>query len=464
MMRIGICFLLSVVAFATPAFVSSPAVADWPRIFGGAPAEPGTPEWWKAHKKESVMEVGKGYKVAGYEGYFDAKGRPIDAPLSSVARSLDEKESKGIAPWLDPKPAINRAKVAVGMGPNEERARQAVAEGEKALAAKQFADAEKLFKEAMSRSPDTAIEQQAMFGLGESKFFRDNYYDSVDDYGKLLEKYSSTPRFDDVIERLWAIGQYWDAHHKQSQEWAIQPNMFDKTRPTFDTAGHAIKAYEAIRLNDPTGPRADDAVMATANIYFRREQYEDADYHYTLVREEYPRSEFQFEAHLLGLQSKLRKYKGADYDGKALEEAKKLAKQIRVQFNGRLSSEESDRLAKTQADVQRMIAERDLRMAQYYDDTDHNLAAKYYYSQVAQKFPETGVAREAQSRMVAIADQPDVPEERLAWLVEQFPENAERARVARVPELAGSSTLVADERGNSGVTPASGTVSPSTTR
>ena len=97
-------------------------------------------------------------------------------------------------------------------------------------------------------------------------------------------------------------------------------------------------------MNDPTGPRADDAIMATANIYFRQGKYEDADYHYSLLRREYPRSEFQFEAHLLGLQSKMRKYQGADYDGTPLEEAKDLVKQLHVQFAGQLKPEEKERL------------------------------------------------------------------------------------------------------------------------
>ena len=69
--------------------------------------------------------------------------------------------------------------------------------------------------------------------------------------------------------------------------------------------------------------------MATANIYFRRGKYDDADYHYTLLRKEYPRSELQFEAHLLGLQAKMRKYQGENYDGTPLEEAKVLVKQLR---------------------------------------------------------------------------------------------------------------------------------------
>ena len=112
-----------------------------------------------------------------------------------------------------------------------------------------------------------------------------------------------------------------------------------------------MKTYENIRLNDPTGPLADDAIMATANSYFRRGRYNDADYQYDLLRKEYPRSDHQFNAHMLGLQCKLRKYQGPDYDGTPLEEAEQLVKQQRTQFAGELDATSSRRLAEIDAQV-----------------------------------------------------------------------------------------------------------------
>ena len=138
-------------------------------------------------------------------------------------------------------------------------------------------------------------------------------------------------------------------------------------------------------MNDPTGPRADDAIMATAGIYFREGKYEDADYHYTLLRREYPRSEFQFEAHLLGLQSKLRKYQGEDYDGTPLEEAQQLVTQLRRNFNNQLSPEERDRLKIVSASLTEQQATRTMKMAKYYDGTKHYGAANTYYAEVIEK-------------------------------------------------------------------------------
>ena len=95
-------------------------------------------------------------------------------------------------------------------------------------------------------------------------------------------------------------------------------NFKDKTMPFWDSTGNTVAVYESIRMDDPTGPLADDATMATANTLFLKGRYEDAGYHYDLMRTEFPQSEFQAQAHLLGMQSKLQSYQGPQYDDKPL--------------------------------------------------------------------------------------------------------------------------------------------------
>ena len=73
----------------------------------------------------------------------------------------------------------------------------------------------------------------------------------------------------------------------------------------------------------------------TANAFFVRGRWSDADYYYTLLRNDYPKSEFQVQAHLLGLAMKLKLYQGPDYDGKALLEADELIDQMLVPVSAR---------------------------------------------------------------------------------------------------------------------------------
>ncbi|MEX0641378.1 MAG: hypothetical protein WD468_01690, partial [Pirellulales bacterium] len=136
-----------------------------------------------------------------------------------------------------------------------------------------------------------------------------------------------------------------------------------------------------------------------------------------------------------GLQAKLRKYQGADYDGTPLEESKQLVKQLRMQFAGRLSPEEKERLRVVEGQLNLEIATRDYRMAEFNDGTKHYGAARYYYAQVIQKYPNTELATQARERMAEITEEPDQPPKRLAWFVDLFPESSERSRVAQIPEL-----------------------------
>lgn len=425
--------------------------------FGPEKPAVGTTQWWKKNKRKSEFVVSQGYRVEGVEGFFDQNGRPIDKPTDRVA--LNEKPG-GLLPALDPQVTYGRIKKAVGLKPNHEAAQQLFTEAEELFAQEKYGRAATRYADAAARWPHSKIEEDSLYMIGECHFFNDRYMKARDAYNALVEKYPNSRHMNKLIENQFEIAQYWEREYFDSLKLPLSPNAIDKTRPTFDTIGHAIKTYESIRLNDPTGPRADDAIMATAGIHFRRQRYNDSDYHYTLLRQEYPRSEFQFEAHLLGLQAKLQRYQGPDYDGKPLEEAKLLAKQLNKQFAHRLSAEEKERLRTVNAELNLQIAQRDMQLGYYYEGKDYYLAARKHYNEVVQKFPDSEIAQAARDRIAVISDEPDVPPERMAWFTDLFPESRELKRVARIPELEDGKTLIAlapenEEETSGGVTPVS---------
>src|SRR4029453_18733552 len=113
------------------------------------------------------------------------------------------------------------------------------------------------------------IEQDAMFMLAESYLYDDRLIKARDAYDALVKEFPNTRYMDRLIAQEWRIAQYWEHYEDYSPDLVGTPNAYDKSRPWLDTVGNAIKTYDNIRLNDPTGPKADDAIMATANIYFR---------------------------------------------------------------------------------------------------------------------------------------------------------------------------------------------------
>ena len=108
-------------------------------------------------------------------------------------------------------------------------------------------------------------------------------------------------------------------------------------------------------------------------------------------------------------------------------------KQLKAQFAGELSAEERKRLAEIEAQLNQKFAERDFRMAKYYDDIERYGSAKFYYGELIRKYPGTPLAQQAQERYVALDGKPDHPQSKVKWFIDLFPENAERQSIAQVP-------------------------------
>jgi outer membrane protein assembly factor BamD (BamD/ComL family) len=321
-------------------------------------------------------------------------------------------------------------KTLIGKGVNPQKARELYVDAEgmyqQALQAESdqqpnlFAQAAKQFQEAADRWPDSALEEDAMFMAGEAYFFADMYPKANDSWERLLKKYPNSKHLDPIESRRFAIAQFWlDTHYKAPESvWTF--NLTDKSRPTRDTFGNAVRVFDRIRLDDPTGKLADDATLAAGNAYFAKQRYLDADNFYTDLRKTFPGSEHQYRAHLLGLKSKLLSYQGTDYSGVPLDEAEKLIKQIQRQFPQE-SAQEREYLARAYAEVRFKKAEREWKLAQYYDRRGEYGAARFHYDILAGDFAETPFAGQARSRLGEVADKPAVPPQRLQWLVEAFP-------------------------------------------
>jgi outer membrane protein assembly factor BamD (BamD/ComL family) len=332
---------------------------------------------------------------------------------------------------------FDRLRTAFGPKRDPDAARSLLEQAEARYRARDFAAAGALYQKAAARAADSPLEEDTLFMLAECQFFCDAYPRATDTYTKLLKKFPGTRRLDDAIARLFAIAQYWQDYDLAKPRWPIAPNLGDKTRRPFDTLGHALKIYETIRLTDPTGPRADDTLMATAAAYFTRGRYQDADYYFDLLRREYPKSEFQFEAHLLGLQCKLRKYQGPEYDGRPLEEAEKLARQLLVQFPDKVDKER-ERIGAMRAEVAAQAALRDWKMAEYYANCGHYTAARLYYRRLVDEQPETTLARRAQQRLAAHAGRPDATVPPLARVAQLLAERRSDASAPAAEPAAGA--------------------------
>jgi outer membrane protein assembly factor BamD (BamD/ComL family) len=285
-----------------------------------------------------------------------------------------------------------------------------------------FLEASEKFAEAGSRWPDSALEEDALFRAGESCFFADYYVKANDYFEQLVKKYPNTRYLDLVGARRFLIAKYWLDLNAEPGYKGIGINLTDNRLPWSDTHGNAIRIYDRMRLDDPTGKLADDATIAAGNASFAKGDFEKADQYFSDVRTHFPSSEHQFHAHYLGIQSKLLGYRGANYTGTSLEETDKLIRQVRRQFprENREKQQEIDQAAR---ETHYLLAEREWHMAKFYLRRKEYGAAQLYLETLLNEYGDTPFAERARDEAAGMKGKPRVPADRWGWLVDLFPDS-----------------------------------------
>jgi outer membrane protein assembly factor BamD (BamD/ComL family) len=286
--------------------------------------------------------------------------------------------------------------------------------------ARTYLQAAAKYETAAKKWPDSALHEDALFMVGESRFFADEYPEANKAFEQLLKQYPHSRHLDRAEARRFSIAQYWLKVQQERQLATLNFNVTDKTRPLNDTFGNALRVFDRIRLDDPTGKLADDATLAAGNAHFAAGNFIQADTFFSDLRKAYPNSEHQFVAHLLSVKAKLESYQGPEYSGDPLDQAEELIKQIRTQFPVE-SQKEREYLARAYAEVRYLQAEREWWMARYFDRRSEYLAARIHYETLVKDFPETPYLARARERLQDLSGMPDRPPERLSWLINLFP-------------------------------------------
>lgn len=278
------------------------------------------------------------------------------------------------------------------------------------------------FKKVASKYKKSEIREDALFMQGEAAYQQGNFYQAENAYAKLLRDYPSTRHLDDVSKRLFEIARQWLDFPKVAEVGEIQqanfddfgnrlpaekppesakapvwvPNFTDKSKPWFDTEGNGVACLRLIWLNDPTGPLADDALMLAASHYARRNNFVEADRHFTLLREEYPNSPHVQNAFVLGSHVKLMSYQGANYDGKTLEDAESLKKSILRLYP---DSQDSKRIEAELARMEEAKADREWELVVLYERKGNKRAQAVYCHLLIDRFPQSQAAQRAKQRL-----------------------------------------------------------------
>ncbi len=274
------------------------------------------------------------------------------------------------------------------------------------------------------------VREDSLFLLAEAYYQQERFANAQEHYEALLKDYPSTRHLNVATRRLFSIARTWlgfpdfatsndvqpvnledprstptPKKEKPPHSTILVPNLTDKSRPAFDTPGHALAALKSIWMYDPRGPLADDAIMMTASHYLRVANNQEADRYFSMLREEYPQSPHLQTSFILGSHVKLASYQGACYDVKQLEDARQLKESTLRLFP---NLPERERLKEELAQIDEARAQRLWELVQLYRRKNKPKAMVIYAEDLLDTYPHSRHAADARNVLAEL--QPELLE------------------------------------------------------
>jgi outer membrane protein assembly factor BamD (BamD/ComL family) len=257
------------------------------------------------------------------------------------------------------------------------------------------------------------VTEAALFYEAECQRLQKNYRTAVDTYTKLLVEVPHSQYTQRTCQGLFEIADYWleptrrqmDEYQEQlkGQRWFVTPASyihFSDDMPLLDTEGHATIVLNTVRLHDIRGPLGEKALLYLGTINFYRQDYKEADFYFTQLKDEYKDGPYAAKAVKQSVICKQLMTGGSIYDCRGVEESKKLLMRAQGWYPELAKEDEWIRMQLTSINIQQ--ADRDFKVAEFYQRTGHPGSAYFYYELVCRRYPRTDYASKAEQRKVEL--------------------------------------------------------------
>jgi tetratricopeptide (TPR) repeat protein len=295
-----------------------------------------------------------------------------------------------------------------------------VADAERVFHQNEYEASRKAFREVADNTLNPVmLAEKARFMEAECYRFEKKYPDAVDTYHKMLMEYPSGAYRERACTEMFKIADYWlddtrdEIQARDDGENGTVYRMkkllnYDRTKPSLDREGRALQTLDHVHLNDITGPNADKALFWCGFVNFYRGNYVEADHYFSTLVEFHKESPLRPKATELAIISKNNATGGAEYDGQKAAEALQLvhhAEGAMPEFN---TDERKDFLSRQKLAIRMQQAEKDFKMAEYYEQTKHPGSAYYSYEIVRRRYPGSKYAEIATERMAVLKDKAEL--------------------------------------------------------
>lgn len=301
----------------------------------------------------------------------------------------------------------------------EKQPEQGTAEGDVAGAKElyrqnEFSKAEKVFhRVAENTHNQSQVCEEARFYEAECLRLQSNLPKAADTYVKMLNDFPSGAYREPAVQHCFEIANKWlddtreemvqSREVREGKRWMVWPHFvhLDKESPLLDKEGRAIEVLENVRYNDMNGPLADKALFLTGSVKFFNQDYKESGLLFTQLVETHPQSEYAQQAAKLAIISKQLSTGGSDYDGRKVAEARQLVQAVQMNYP-ELAAKEQEFLTRQLIGITLQQAEKDFKVADFYERTGKLSSAYFCFQVVRQRYPGTTFFDQATERMHAL--------------------------------------------------------------
>jgi outer membrane protein assembly factor BamD (BamD/ComL family) len=379
----------------------------------------------RAHELPGLLLLGAGFLLAGgcHSTFVSSDGPDAAGAASAPAETGDKKLRLAsfqvwdpFAPPQAPPPPVDSF-VLRADGLEEEKAPEAgsaaaLLAGARELFRKgEYAKAEAVYHHvADNQKNPLPVVFEAKYYEAECLRLQGYWPKAADSYNDLLTKFPQNPYREQALQRLFEIANFWlddtrelmrenrEAH--DGKRWFVWPRWFhtDRRKPFFEEEHRAIEALEQVRFNDINGPLADKALFLAGSVKFYNEDFREAQHYFDQIHEKHPNSPLAEDAIKLAIIAKSLSTGGPEYDGREVAKARILIDAAFRSYPNLAQKEESFLVNQLKA-VNLQQAEKDFKMAEFWERTGHPGSAFFYYELVKRRYPGTKPASDAAARM-----------------------------------------------------------------
>ncbi len=243
------------------------------------------------------------------------------------------------------------------------------------------------FNKLIKQFPDSHEAPEAQYYIGRSYEELADYYPAFEQYRKTIQTYPSSARFDEILERMYQIGNLFLSGRKR---------RLLGTAAIIPARDKAVEVFQAIVEDGPFSQYGELAQYKLGLAHLALGEYEQAVSAFEQLIDHYPQSSLVDDARFQLAQASLKGTFQPSYDQHPTDQAiDQLNHFVTENPSSDLSPEAIERLRT----LREQRAAHEFEVAQFYERRKQWASARLYYETIVDKFAETTWAPKAASRL-----------------------------------------------------------------